>query len=90
MLNTLRNVPTNGYTLPVLDSLNRVQMGATPSPAAALAMANEIVASRAGRWPARIADCVLGERILKYLAALLNLQLLSQHPVQHWLHSWLS
>ena len=63
LLNTLHNVPVNGYC--VWDAMQRVHLGATPSNAAALAMATALVQHRAASWPptvvARVTPSVLFE-----------------------------
>lgn len=67
LLNTFRNVPVNGYAM--WDAMLRVQLGVTPSNSAALAMAELLIADRAGSWPAGLASKVTTSVIVQWLSA---------------------
>lgn len=67
LLNALRNVPVNGYA--IWDAMLRVQLGMTPPHAAALAMAEQLVAHRASAWPAGIATEATPAVIVQWLSS---------------------
>lgn len=54
LLNTLRDVPVNGYAL--WDAMVCILLGATPSTLTGTAMATQIVACRSRAWPAALSS----------------------------------
>ena len=69
LLNTLRTVAPNGYTL--WGAMARVHLGATPPPPSAAAMAADIISFRraAAKWPQEVAELVTPEHVLQLLTA---------------------
>lgn len=65
LLNCVRDLPTNAFSM--WDVMRRVQLGLTPSDAAALAMATQLVAFRASSWPADVAAKVTPLLIMRWL-----------------------
>lgn len=67
LLNTLRMVAPNGYTL--WGAMARVQLGATPPRASAAAMAAHIISfrRRSRHWPQAVSDLVTPEYVLQLL-----------------------
>jgi len=64
---SLSSLPPNGY--PLWASSKRVHLGATPTPAAARAMAEAIVRSRSAEWPQAARELVTADYVVGVLTA---------------------
>ena len=65
LLNTLRDVPVNGYAL--WDAMVCILLGATPTTVTEAAMATEIVAYRSTAWPAALSSEITAGAIVTLL-----------------------
>jgi energy-coupling factor transporter ATP-binding protein EcfA2 len=67
LLNSLRNLPPNGYSL--WGGMTRVHLGATPSPEAARTMAKAIIRVRSKLWPEDLKKLVTPDYVLNKLTS---------------------